>query len=241
MNGLIDIHCHILPGVDDGSPDMDTTREMLRMAWSDGITAMIATPHYRRGYAAAPAEKLREVYQQVAAEAKKIHPDFQIYLGNELFSSHSLPERLEQGQVLTMSGSKYVLVEFLPSVEYASLSAALRELQMNGYRPIAAHVERYACLLEEPYLVQELADMGFYIQVNAMSVTGDNGYSVKRFVRKLLKYELVHFLGTDAHGTGGRRPAMQKCVSYIEKKYGEAYASKIARDNALGMLQNKFI
>lgn len=241
MKGIIDIHCHILPGVDDGSSDMDMTREMLRTAWNEGITAMIATPHYRRGYADTPASKLAQVYQQVVREAQQIHPDFRIYLGNELFSSYELPEQLENGQVLTMSNTRYVLVEFLPSVEYAQLSQAMRKLQMSGYRPILAHAERYGCLLKEPYLVEELTDMGFYIQVNAMSVTGENGHAVKKFVKKLLKYELIHFLGTDAHSMGRRRPAMQKCVAYIEKKCGEDYAARIARDNALRLLQNQHI
>ena len=239
MNGIIDVHCHILPGVDDGSSNMDMTREMLRLAWSEGITAMIATPHYRRGYADTPVNKLIEAYYQVVQEAQRIHPDFRIYLGNELFSSHELPERLEKGQVLTMSNTRYVLVEFLPSVEYAQLTASLRKLQMNGYRPIVAHAERYGCLLKDPYLVEELTDMGFYIQVNAMSVTGENGFSVKKFVKKLMKYELVHLLGTDAHSMGRRRPEMKKCVAYIEKKYGEKYARQIAWDNAVRLLQNQ--
>lgn len=239
MKGFIDIHCHIIPGVDDGSADMDMTREMLRTAWNEGIMAMIATPHYRRGYADTPVSKITEVYRQVVQEAHQISPDFHIYLGNELFSSYELPELLENGQVLTMSGTRYVLVEFLPSVSHSQLSATLRKLQMSGYRPILAHAERYTCLLEEPYLVEELSDMGVYIQVNAMSVTGENGFLAKKFVKKLMKYELVHFLGTDAHSMGRRKPAMQKCVTYIEKKFGEEYAGRIARENAIKLLQNQ--
>lgn len=241
MQGIVDIHSHILPGVDDGSKDMDMTREMLRVAWSEGIRIMIATPHHRRGYAMAPAEKLKEVYQAVCIEAQKIDPDFKIYLGSELFRSHSLGERLQSGEALTMAGTKYILVEFLPSDPYRELYSTLRKMQMVGYKPIVAHAERYQCLVKEPALTEELVDMGCYIQVNASSVTGENGFSAKRYVKKLLKYEMIHFLGTDAHDPGRRSPMMQKCAAYIEKKCSGAYARQICSDNALRILRSKTV
>lgn len=236
MQGIVDVHSHILPGVDDGSKNMDMTRQMLQMAWSEGIHTIIATPHHRRGYAQAPAEKLKEAYQAVCIEAKKINPDFKIYLGSELFRSHSLEERLASGEALTMAGTNYALVEFLPSDPYRELHSTLRRIQMAGYKPIVAHAERYQCLVKEPELTEELVDMGCLIQVNASSVTGENGFSAKRYVRKLLKYELVHFLGTDAHDLNRRSPMIQKCVSYIAKKYGEEYARRVSSENALKLL-----
>lgn len=239
MQGMIDLHSHILPNVDDGAKNMEMTREMLQTAWSEGIRAIIATPHHRRGYAHAPAEKLREVYRAVCLEAQKIHPDFRIYLGSEVFRSHEITDQLERGEALTMAGTNYVLTEFLPSTPYGEIEATLRRLQMSGYRPIIAHAERYACLVKEPELVEELSDMGYYIQVNTASVTGENGYTTKRFVKKLMKYELVHFLGTDAHDMGSRRPAMQKCAAYIEKKFGTEYAEDVCWNHAMRMLQNQ--
>jgi len=112
-------------------------------------------------------------------------------------------------------------------------------LQMSGYRPVLAHAERYKCLVKEPYRVEELVDMGIYIQVNASGVTGETGLPSKAFVKKLMKYELVHFLGSDAHNMGNRKPAMQKCVSYVSRKFGEDYARRISWDNALRMLCNE--
>lgn len=236
--GYVDIHSHILPGVDDGSRDMDMTRNMLQMAWSEGIRTMIATPHYRRGYVHVSAETWKEVYQVVCSEAKKIDSDFRIYLGNELFNSHSLEDKLARGEVLTMADTSYVLVEFLPSDTYRELQSAVRRLRMAGYSPIIAHAERYTCLLKEPALTEELVDLGCYIQINTASVTGENGYAAKRYVKKLLKYELVHFLGTDTHDLGKRKPAMKKCLAYIAGKYGKEYALRIGRENALRLLEN---
>lgn len=241
MQGMIDVHSHILPNVDDGAKNMEMTREMLRTAWSEGIRAIIATPHHRKGYARTPASKLREVYQAVCLEAWKIHPDFRIYLGSEVFRSHDMTEKLERQEALTMAGTNYVLAEFLPSTPYGEIQAVLRRLQMSGYRPVVAHAERYTCLVKEPELVEELTDMGCCIQVNSASVTGENGFSTKRFVKKLMKYELVHFLGTDAHDMGSRRPAMKKCAAYIEKKFGSEYAENVCWNNAVRMLQNQSI
>lgn len=237
MQGIVDVHSHILPGVDDGSKNMDMTRQMLQMAWAEGIRTIIATPHHRRGYAHAPAEKLKEAYQAVRFEAEKIDPDFKIYLGSELFRSHSLESDLASGEALTMADTKYVLIEFLPSDGYREIYSALREMKMAGYRPIVAHAERYNCLVKEPALTEELVDMGCYIQVNASSVTGENGFSAKRYIKKLLKYEMVHFLGTDAHDLERRSPMIQKSVAYIARKCGEDYARQISSENALKLLQ----
>ncbi|MFR8172100.1 MAG: CpsB/CapC family capsule biosynthesis tyrosine phosphatase [Marvinbryantia sp.] len=238
MEGYFDIHCHILPGVDDGAADIETTRQMLRVAWEEGIRGMIATPHFHMGRIEVSAEKLRMAWEQTRACAQEISEEFQIYLGNELYSSHSLVELLDAGKIFPMAGSRYTLVEFSVQKGYSELEASLKQLQMAGYRPILAHAERYECLLKNPYRVEELADMGILIQVNAASVTGENGFAAKRFVKKLLKYELVHFLGTDAHDMKTRKPLMKKCVSYIAGKYGEDYARRISRDNALRILDN---
>lgn len=239
MQGLIDIHSHILPGVDDGAKDMEMTRMMLRAAWSEGIRAIIATPHHRRGYANAPAEKLREAYQAVYLEARKVHPDFRIYLGSEVHFSHSMEEELRNGKALTMAGTGYVLTEFLPNTAYTEIEATLRRLQMSGYRPIIAHAERYDCLVKHPQLVEQLVEFGYYVQINASSVTGEHGRGLKQFTKKLLDEQLVHFLGTDAHNLESRRPAMRKCAAYIEKKYGEDYADDICWNNVIRLLQNQ--
>lgn len=238
MQTMIDIHSHILPGVDDGSKNMDMTRQMLRIAWSEGIRGMIATPHHRRGYAHAPAEKLREAYEAVREEARKMDPSFQVYLGSELFVSHTLEEDLAEGEALSMAGTGYVMVEFLPPVAYREIKSTMQRLRMAGYLPIVAHAERYECLLRDPSLTEDLTDMGCYIQINSASVTGGNGFSAKRYVKKLLKYDLVHFLGSDAHDMDRRSPAMQKSVDYIAKRYGEGQARRISWENPQKLLQN---
>lgn len=241
MSAFIDVHCHILPGVDDGAPDLETTRCMLRKAWDDGIRCIIATPHYREGFAETDIWKIFEKYKVTAREARQIDPSFQVVLGNELFYRSDLTELLQQKKAFTMALSKYVLVEFFPYVSYRDLGNALRELQYGGFWPILAHVERYDCILSEPERVEELIDMGVYIQVNAMSVTGENGGRTKRFVHRLLKEAQVHLIGTDAHSMRTRKPAMKKCMQIISKKYGTDYADALGRENALCVIKNQKI
>ncbi len=238
MDGYIDIHCHILPGVDDGAADDEIMCQMLRTAWKEGISEIIATPHFHKGHVEPSQDQLLRAWQQTVYRAQEIDKNFKIYLGNELYSSHCLAERLNAGKVFAMANSSYVLVEFSPVISYFEIQSSLQHLQMNGYRPIVAHAERYGCLLKNPYRVEELVDMGILIQVNTASVTGENGFQAKSFTKKLLKYELVHFFGTDAHNMKARKPLMKKCVSYIARKYGESCAQRLSRENALRMISN---
>lgn len=238
MEGFIDIHSHILPGIDDGSDSLETTIEMLRLAWEEGIRTMIATPHYREGRLETPTEQLLELYRQVLAEAQKIDTSFQIYLGNELYSSYNLAEHLDSGRAHSLNGTRYVLVEFSPSKSYSEMRMAFRSLQMSGYRPILAHAERYECLLEENTRVRELISSGVYIQVNASSIAGDYGFRIRMFSRGLLKHGEVHFVATDTHNPDDRAPRISKCMAYVEKKYGSKYANLIGRDNALRVLKD---
>ncbi len=238
MEGFIDIHSHILPGIDDGSDSLETTIEMLQIAWEEGIRTMIATPHYREGRLETPTEHLLELYRQVVAEAQKIDSSFQIYLGNELYSSYNLAEHLDAERAHSLNGTRYILVEFSPSKTYSEMRMAFRSLQMSGYRPILAHAERYECLVEESSRVTELINSGIYIQLNTSSITGDNGFRTRMFARNLLKHEEVHFVATDAHNSDSRSPRFQKCMAYIEKKYGSKYADRLGRENALRVLKD---
>ncbi len=238
MEGFVDIHSHILPGIDDGSDSLETTVEMLEIAWDEGIRTMVATPHFREGRLETPTEQLLDLYRQVLAEAQKIDPSFQIYLGNELYSSYSLAELLDMQRAHSLNGTRYVLVEFSPSKTYSEMRMAFRNLQMAGYRPILAHAERYECLLEDSSRVGELINSGVFIQVNTASIAGDYGFRLRMFTRNLLKRREIHLLGTDTHNPDDRAPRIRKCMDYIEKKYGSQYANRIGRDNALAVLKD---
>lgn len=172
MVNLFDMHCHILPGVDDGSRDMDTTRKMLARAYEQGIRNMVATPHFMMGEDNTPVPELVKIFLKVRQEANAIAPDFNIFLGNELLYDSGLLEQVKKGNALTINGTRYVLIEFLVETEYENICAAVREFTTAGYIPVIAHVERYMKLTKHMGYIGELIDMGALIQVNISSLEG---------------------------------------------------------------------
>jgi protein-tyrosine phosphatase len=234
----IDIHCHVLPGLDDGARDMAEALSMLRIAAGEGISRMIVTPHYCAGrFTASPEqtlEKLRQV--QEAADAQSI--PVRLYPGSEIYWFDDVISLLKQSKLFTLGGSNYVLIEFSPSVLFGTLHNAMDRTMSEGYRPILAHAERYACLLKDIESTCYLHDMGVGIQINASTVTGKNGAEAKRFAFRLLKDNIVDYIGTDAHGATHRTPEIAKCRETILKKYGDAYAYQIMRGNAISLLKN---
>ena len=239
MNKFIDMHCHIIPGVDDGASTIEEAAEMLKVACKEGIRYIVATPHFhpKRGEA-----ELSEIRQQLALlrqEAEKLEEKIKIFVGHEIYFTHDVVDILKERRILTMNGNEFVLVEFSPSVEKYYLKRGIQLLQMNGYTVVLAHVERYACVRDDFTLVEYLCDMGVLLQVNAGSILGDKGRAVKKFVKRLLEEERVFCVGTDAHDLKYRPPLMRKAAGYVEKKYGEEYARRIFFSNAATLLKKK--
>ena len=235
----LDMHCHILPGVDDGSASMDMSMAMLDFAYDEGIRAMILTPHYHGGYVETDRQVIDETYDELKNALKLMHPDMKLFIGNEIYYYPSVPEWVEEGRVHTLADSDYVLLEFAGSVEKRELTEAVKNLCSNGYYPVLAHVERYENLVRDPSAVGELIDRGAYIQVNSRSFTGEGGMKVRHFVKKLLREEWIHFIGTDAHSMGSRRPEMADCADYIIRKCNEGYAADILYGNAVHIIKNQ--
>ena len=142
---------------------------------------------------------------------------------------------------MTMAGSRYVLVEFEPDDSYSRIRQGLEAVQMAGYWPILAHAERYHHLMEYIEHVQELIRMGVFIQVNARSVTGENGWKSKGHTRKLLKNEWVHFVASDGHDTKHRQPSIKQAIDKISKRYGKAYGRRLAIRNPEQILTDTYI
>lgn len=239
MDRLIDIHCHILPGVDDGAKDIEETKQMLRMAYDEGIRCIIATPHHhpRRGHAS--IETLKKAFYLAHEEARKIDPKFYVFPGTEVFFGQDIPEKLMAGEILTMNGRKTVLLEFSPTDDFSYICQGIQQVQMAGYEVIVAHAERYQCVTEDIRNAEHILDMGAYIQVNAGSITGENGWKTKRYVKTLMKNDMVFGVGTDAHHTNSRAPKMKKAAEYVTKKFGEEYTRRIFFENAVALLKKR--
>jgi len=239
MSKFIDMHCHIIPGVDDGASTIEEAVEMLKIAYKEGIRYIVATPHFHPRRGEAELSEIRQQLMLLRQEAEKLEDKVRIFVGHEIYFTHDVADLLKEKRILTMNGKEFVLVEFSPSVEADYLKRGIQQLQMNGYTIVLAHVERYACLREDFSLVEYLCDTGVLLQVNAGSILGDKGRSVKKFIKRLFDEERVFCVGTDAHDLKYRPPLMKKAAGYVEKKYGEEYARRIFFSNAATLLKKK--
>lgn len=241
MQEYIDIHSHILYGVDDGAQSFEESMEMLRLASRDGIRQIILTPHNKPMRHNASPEHMADMREQLQSQTKREGIDIALYLGNEIYYRSSLLDAVEEGEAVTMAGSVYVLIEYNPMENYAGIRNGMYEILSGGLIPVLAHVERYSCLQREPENVKELVDMGCCIQVNAGSIMGNSGLSTKLVVRKLLKQKLVHFVATDAHDTGRRRPCLSASAAYVAAKYGTEYQRELFYENPRHMIEDRYI
>lgn len=229
MEKFIDIHCHLLPGVDDGAQSMEEAAALLRMAKEDGSGTLVLTPHYRGRYRQNTPQQLQEVFCSLKAQA----PDgMELYLGCEVSYEPEISEKLTEGRVLPIAGGPYVLLELSMGVTAAQAIGAVRELADSGYIPIIAHVERYPVFGRNKALVGAVLELGALLQINADSVMGQWGFGVKRFCRWLLARHLAHFVASDSHDLQARPPKLAECYRHICEKYGEDYAAALFWANA---------
>lgn len=240
-NRFIDIHAHILPGVDDGSGSMDETVRMLQIAQEQQIEIIIATPHYAAGAKNSPVEQLKQVREQVQAEAYKINQDMRILLGNEIYYSGSVLDALKAQEALTLADSRYVLVEFSTRESYDVIFKGLGEIINSGYIPVVAHIERYRCFYKHEYLISDLIKSGCYIQMNCDSIIGGIFNSEAVYHRKLINQGLVHLVGSDCHDDKQRIPCMMSAWSTLQKKCDEGLVSQIFSRNPFKVLENTYI
>lgn len=241
MNGFADIHTHLLPGADDGARDMREALMLLHMAWKNGTRTMILTPHYRGSYKKNTPEWLRESFSLLCRMAEQELPGMKLYLGNEIYYEMDAPEQLMQGRILTLNGSRYALLEFRSGSLRSQIITGVSETVRHGFTPIIAHAERYDIFRADAALTDDVLNMGALIQLNADSIMGDHGLSVKWFCRRLLREQKVHFVASDAHDAGRRPPLLRECFLKVHKKYGPEYAARVFYDNAQAVIENQII
>jgi protein-tyrosine phosphatase len=228
MKGLYDIHCHILPGVDDGARNTEESLWMLNKEYNEGVRHVILTPHFRYDMFEPHLNIVTRQFMQLRRAAMNIGEEgMRLYLGCELHSSMDMVECLKKGRRLTMAGSRYVLVEFSNGDEKKYIEERVRSLLMNGYIPIIAHVERYKATRNDIGFLTELKQMGAYIQVNADTISGQDGFGARTFAKKVMKQGLLDFVGSDGHRKTERIPEIGKCVAKMEKTMGSEYVKKM--------------
>lgn len=238
---IADIHTHILPGVDDGSPDMDTSMHMIDIAYSEGTRRLFLTPHYMSGHNDYEPESLRPRFAEIEQEVKRNYPDLELYLGSEVYYTPGVVEDLRSGKIETMAGSRYLLVEFSPRDSFGKIYQAAREITNAGYRLLVAHVERYHCLEKNRDHLDMIADMGTYFQTNASALVRGEGKApstVSRWNRKMVIENRITFLGSDAHDMRYRAPRVSGAAEWIRRK-NPAIADRLIWINSQAIIDDR--
>lgn len=210
---MIDIHTHILPGVDDGAKDLEISLALLKEEIAQGVSTIYLTPHNNKNTKTGP--ELKEKFQSFLLETKDLNVTLK--LGSEIYYYHDMIKDLNEGRILTMDNTKKVLVEFSTRTE-TDISEVVYELVRSGYTPIIAHIERYPYLSKYDYA--EIKDNGALIQVNASSF---KSFGSRRKMKYLLKNHLIDYVGSDCHNTGHRNVDFSHAVKYIKKKFPIEY------------------
>lgn len=215
---MIDLHSHILPGIDDGAPNIEASVELVRELASGGVTEIIATPHYidETIYDSPRYENLKLVAElQKRLDAEEIA--VKIHLGNEIYINRDILDFLESGEVSSMGDSDYILVELPMSGEFPGYADIFLELLRAGYKVILAHPERYVSFQKDFSLVTELYDMGVLLQCNIGSFVDQYGKAARKLAVKMAKAKMIFGIGTDIHHLRGEEflpSAMKKLSKY---------------------------
>ena len=238
---MIDIHTHLIPGVDDGAEDEMMALMMLLRAQDQDIHSVFVTPHssaFDEGH-----EGTLEKYKQLCASAARMLPDIQLYPGCEVHCETSkMPEvvsGLEFGKYPTMNGTRLVLMEFSLWVTPENTLPCVEALVSAGYTPIIAHMERYKYLRDNIPLVDRFREAGALIQLNVSSLYDEMDDTVKNWARQLVKEKKVDFLGTDAHRTYYRPPSAQMGLTWLCQNTEQEYVDAICQGNAKMFLMQK--
>ena len=237
---MIDIHAHILPGLDDGAPDIDTALAMAEIAVESGVTTIVATPHCNmpgrfKNYWSFQLQREFELFQQ-ALQTSGIA--LSIYPGMEVFGTPDTPDLLRAGKLTTLGESRYLLIEF-PFYGYAQQATEILDALISmRYRPVVAHPERYRYIQLNPELLNLWVRMGCLIQLNKGSILGRFGRSVQTLALSMLDRNFAVAVASDAHSDMVRTTWMRDVWDFLCEAYSETAARLLLEDNPQRILKN---
>ncbi|MCS7237510.1 MAG: hypothetical protein NZ899_04485 [Thermoguttaceae bacterium] len=229
--GFVDIHCHILPGLDDGPSDWQEALQMARLAVAQGVTHLVATPHQLGAFSSNSATKIADVFSEFQRRLAQLELPLKVFLGADVRIEPELPARLIRGEVLPIGpAGRYVLVE-LPFDVSLPLLPVLEGIRAAGFRPILTHPERSLAVGRHLEELRRWVNGGGVIQLTGGSLVGSFGVEVQARAERLLREGLVHVVASDAHGALKRRPLWRRVYERLEELLGEEPADLLCHDN----------
>lgn len=228
---MIDIHSHLIPNVDDGSKSIGESIDVLKKLEKDGITDIILTPHVHSIATRANRQTQIKQFEVLKNVAKSENININLYLGAEImYLSHIDIDYSKY----TLNNSKYILIEFNSSYN-TQIEDTTYNIIKHNFIPIIAHIERYHYLTIDD--IRRIKANGALIQVNSDALIGKRGRKEKKFIKQLLKYQLIDFIASDTHGY--KRPSkMKEAYKYLEKRIDNKYLNEMFIDNALKIINN---
>lgn len=235
---MIDIHSHILPGIDDGSKEIEMSIQILKEARQAGVRDIILTPHYIQDYYENTKEKVETLLPKLQAEIEKEQIDINLYPGNEIYITPEMHQLVKEGIVTTLNNSKYVLFELPMQNHVVYVKDMIFNLLALGYIPVIAHPERYTYVQENPNMLYELIEIGALFQSNIGSVLGAYGKKEKATALLLLKHHMIHFLASDTHRPNTFYPKIEEVFRQLEKQISKTDIQNLLEQNPRKILEN---
>jgi len=237
---MIDIHLHVLPGIDDGADDLAVAAAMCRLAADDGCDALVVTPHQRtpswentdRG----SLDALRAEVESATGGRPRLYPGGEIRVDDRLLDELAA---LPASGLVPLADSRYLLLEFDRWLAPRDPLGLTHELVVAGWTPVYAHPEMIPYLADDLTLMSRLATAGALFQVTAGSLLGDLGRAARQTTSAMVDAGLVHFVASDAHGTDHRPPGLAAARREIARRWGEATASELTEENPRAVVDDR--
>lgn len=238
---MVDIHCHILPGFDDGSDNIEESVRMARLAADGGTRAIIVTPHSNipdsfRNYV---DDRYTETFRALRARIEEEKIPLKVYPGHEIFASGDIVSLVRQHKLLTLRSSDYMLVEFAFKEDSRIVYRRLQELVAEGFVPVVAHPERYAFVAEDDYAPVRLRDIGCKLQINKGSLKGSFGRDGYIISHSIIRHGIADFVASDAHSPYMRTPYLADIHDLISDLSSDDYADLVLSINPQKILRNE--
>lgn len=235
---MIDLHCHILPGIDDGAPDLATSLQMARVAVADGITVTACTPHMMPGYYDNTSEGVRAAVAALQAELDQTGIPLKLVTGADVHLVTDIVPGLRNGSKLTLADTRYFLFEPPHNTAPPRMAEAVFDCMAAGFHPLITHPERLRWIEDHYALMVQLAQAGAWMQITSGSVTGRFGKRTQYWAERMLDDGIVHILATDAHNLRNRAPILSEAVHAVTARLGHQAAQDMVLTRPLAVLEN---
>lgn len=237
---MIDMHTHVLFGVDDGAKTIENSLDLIKEEINKGVSKIILTPHFKKRQGETNVEKITENFITLRNIVSEENLKVELFLGSEVYLDHNYYYTLWKEPIITLAGSDYVLIEFSMMDIPKNIPEICYEVKLKGFIPIIAHVERYDILYDNPQLIRDILNEGAHFQINASTIVEKEEKESFKFVNYMLKNELVSFVASDVHNRDSRAFYLDKAYIVVNKICNHNYAEKIFKENQEKVIMNKY-